>query len=241
MTYIARDYTHDNIGKFLEIVERCCDHRPWFSDHLWENAALRRTEVIKYLADAAGGGKLWEVYHADAQGIVLTGIMLLNRVNFKIDAYCHFLFFDHNLRGKQRLCLDAMRWSFEHFELEALRIEVPTYASALNLWARRKLGFRYEAEATLEWWPKKKTRRLLEAASSKRKATFHKGQWHDVVMLSITRDEFSEWTKHLARRGLDSTDTGADGGNDSAPTGLPTEPPANPSTVSSIHTASATN
>jgi hypothetical protein len=239
ITHIAREYTHEQtpagVAKYLEIVERCCDHRPWFNDYVWDNPGLRRIAVRDYLADAVANGKLWEVYKAKADSISLAGIMLLNRLSFKMDAYCHFLFFDHDLGGKRSLCLDAMDWCFSSLGLEVLRMEVPTYASSLGLWARRKLGFRYDAETTLAWWlrGKKPTRRFLEAASSRRKVILHKNKWCNVISLSVTREEFSNHVRSLRQplRSQSSSVSRTDARNGEPATGVATEPTSDPPAV----------
>jgi len=211
-TYIAKEYKHNDPMKLLTILDRVSEHRPWFNDFQWEDPEIRRQVSREYLADALAFGKLWEVWKI-AETVDLVGIMLLNRVNYKIDASCHFVFFDRDLQTKRRLCLDMMAWAFQHLELQVLRIEVPTYAHALSAWARRKLGFRYESEAREIAWPEGSrplSKKLAELGSRKHKATFYKGEWLDALLLSITREEFEQYgrAEHEESRSIYSATTG---------------------------------
>ena len=194
--YIAKEYTHNDPLKLLHILDKVCDHRPWFNDYQWEDVDLRYRIARKYLADGIMNGKLWEVHALqEDKPSELVGIILANQVNYYMDALCHFIFFDHKLASKRQLCIEMMRWGFENFELHALRLEIPTYAHALVAWARRKLGFRYEAEARSLSWPKDaKPLKLKDAELGSRKfqATLYEGSWHDVLLLSITKEEFKE-------------------------------------------------
>ena len=235
--YIAREYTHNDPMKLLRILDKVCDHRPWFSDNQWENKEARYAAARRYLADAVVNGKLWEVYaiSGDTPPEVI-GILMLNRLNLGVDAYCHFVFFDHELASKKRLCLEAMRWAFKTYDLQILRIEVPTYAHALVGWARRKLGFRYEAEARPLSWPKDAkplTTKQAELGSRRHRAVLYENRWHDELLLSLTKEEFEaqhEWSiqdpigeserQHSSHAGPES------GSGEHAAT-VPPEPPSN--------------
>jgi len=192
--YIAREYTHDNPIKLLHILDKVCDHRPWFNDWQWKDPEIRYAAARTYLANAVLNGKLWEVYAvSEDKPSEITGIMMLNRVTLGMDAHCHFVFFDHELASKRRLCLEAMRWAYRTYNLQVLRIEVPTYAHALVGWARRKLGFRYEAEGRPLSWPKdakQLTTKQAELGSRRHRAVLYEGAWHDELLLSLTKEEF---------------------------------------------------
>lgn len=152
----------------------------------------RRVIASQYLADAYTNGELWEVWSASSQ-VALCGVMLLNHVSYGRDAQCHFVFFDRKLSDKVALCRAAMAAAFQRFELETLRIEIPTYAHALALWARKKLGFRYEAEQRPLSWPRDVpplSERQAMLGSRKHRAIQYEGQWHDLLLLSVTREEY---------------------------------------------------
>ena len=192
--YLAKDYTHDDPFKIAYILDQVCKHRPWFDDFTWKDPKVRRTTASAYLADALATGKLLEVYAMEEdKEPELVGIMLANHVSLHIDAQCHFIFFDGELQSKRGLCLNMMDWAFEHLPVETLRLEIPTYAHKLSSWARRKLGFRYEAEDRPIKWPSGKrplNRRQAELGSRKYRATIYKGNWTDALLLSITKEEF---------------------------------------------------
>lgn len=197
----AIEYVHDNPMRLNYIIDKCMEHRPWFDDYTWDDANARRMAIIRYLAVAWREGKLWEVY----DGKDLVGVLLLNEIRYRIDALCHFVFFDHKLADKQALCLSTMQWAFKHLGVHKLSIEVPTYARALANFARKKLGFRYEAEARMFSWPKDAsplTRGAAELGSRKHHHTLYKREWHDVLLLSVTREEFDAFVRSLieARR-----------------------------------------
>src|SRR5207249_11699877 len=82
----------------------------------------------------------WEVYRGDQ----LVGILHADEIVPKQDCKCHFVFFDHVLVDKRQLCLNTMAWLFEHYDLQVLRVDIPTYAAKLLGFLRKALGFRYE-------------------------------------------------------------------------------------------------
>ncbi len=216
--YIAKDYSHDDPFKIAYILDQVCKHRPWFNDFVWEDPKVRRTVASAYLADANLNGKLLEVYAMEGdKKPELVGIMMANDVSLRIEATLHFIFFDGELQSKRDLCLNMMEWAFEHLPVEILRIEVPTYAHKLSSWARRKLGFRYEAEGRPIKWPSGKrplTRRQAELGSRKYRATIYKGNWTDALLLSITKEEFRNGrTKSEEGEHQHSTVSGSDTGS----------------------------
>lgn len=183
------------------ILDGCADHRHWYSDLLWDQGPqARRTFASRYLADAYVNGRVWDVWHGDA----ICGIFILNRVQPGLDAYAHFLFFDHELRNKRELCRVAMRQTFadDTLALHALRVEVPAHMGSLAGFLRKALGFKFEAERRLS------DPALAKKASQRHDATLYLGSWENVLMLSITREEFQLYERSLnnSRTSLDSPD-----------------------------------
>lgn len=177
------------LEKFSHIITKCCEHRPWFSDFDWDAPEQdKRSAVIGHLT--ASDATCWEVW----RGSALVGILLANRIARHRDAYVHPVFFDHRLVDKAGICQSAMSWCFDRFDLEVLRFEVPTYAEALARFAQKKLGFRYEAEQRpftgLRSEAPPLTADVASLGSRKHRATRYKGEWHDSLCLSLTRDEF---------------------------------------------------
>lgn len=205
---------------FTGIVDQLSEHRQWFDDLLWEQPQARRVAVVSYLREAATDGMLWVVYH----GANIKGVVLLVEVQPRRDAKAHFVFFDQRLRDKVGMCVDLLGQAFEKFQLERLSVEIPTYASALASFIRKRLGFRYEMEgretvqlpAELRRLKKKDPEAYHEVAevldryntevsawaTRKHRTILYKGTWHDTILLSMTREEFAEYerTFHQARR-----------------------------------------
>lgn len=88
--------------------------------------------------------KIWEVWRSAAEP-ELVGVALLSEIQPGIDANAHYIFFDHDLRGKTGIITSLIDWAFEdHDDWKALQhvtIEVPYPAFALAKHASRKLGF----------------------------------------------------------------------------------------------------
>lgn len=182
-------------AKLEQILDKVCLHRPWFSDYNWDPPERRREAAAQHLGQIYADmlqdkAMLWEVWR-EAQ---LVGIISLTDIRHRLDCQSHFIFFDRKLSDKVGLCFDVMEFGFEIYGLEAIRIEIPTYAIALAKWARKKLGFRYEAEGRQPSWPVG-ARPLSEAqailGSRKHRAVLYEGSWSDALLLSITREEFN--------------------------------------------------
>lgn len=200
MSIVAVPFEPLPVEKFERIVSACFQHRPWFDDAAWEDERVRRETVIAHLADAYSHGKLFEVWKDEA----LLGIILLNELAPFRDVRCHFLFFDSKLGDKAQLCLNLMGWAFTQLPVEVLRVEIPTYASALLKFARKTLGFRYESENRAFSWPINAaplSANVAALGSRKHHATLYKGVWHDMLLLSVTADEFAAFLRESRDRG----------------------------------------
>ena len=183
------------------ILDGCADHRHWYSDIDWDKGPeARRSFASAYIADAYVNGIVWDIWHGDE----ICGIFILNRVAPGIDAYAHFLFFDHELRNKRELCRVAMRQTFADtkLNLHALRVEVPAHMGSLAGFLRKALGFKFEAERRLS------DPALAKKASQRHHATLYRGSYENVLLLSVTREEFQFHERSLSTKGrsLDSPD-----------------------------------
>ena len=190
---------------YAEVMEKIldggADHRHWYSDIDWDKGPeARRSFASAYIADAYVNGIVWDIWHGDE----ICGIFILNRVVPGIDAYAHFLFFDHELRNKRELCRVAMRQTFADtkLNLHALRVEVPAHMGSLAGFLRKALGFKFEAERRLS------DPALAKKASQRHHATLYLGNWENALMLSVTREEFQlhERSQRPTRGCLDSPD-----------------------------------
>ncbi len=214
------------------LLDRICSHRPWFEDRYWHDPKVRRQRAVAVLADALQYGFVWEVW----RGAELTGVIFVNRLALDRDAYAHFVFFDRSLSDKQRLCINGLAWCFERLNLEVVRFEVPTYVRVLANWAHKKLGFRYEMEARQPSWPqtaKPLNERLAMLGSRRHRAVFYEGKWHDMLLLSLTREEFQAHHGSTRYRGRERADDSASRRPDSSNTGPNATDRANVGRVSS--------
>ena len=219
---IAIPFNPRDPEKLAYILDKCCEHRPWFDDRLWEDHRVRRRAANKRLADTFVAGKVldieavWEVWRADN----LLGILLLTDISAD-DAVAHFIFFDHNLRGKVQFCKDMIAWTFDRLNIQVLRLEIPTYAKIFASWARKKLGFRYEAEGRPIDWPKNAkplSAKVAELGSRKHRAILYEGKWRDVLLLSQTREEFESERSECTESGrINSANAGTEPGSAELP------------------------
>ena len=190
---VAVPFDPTALEKLAFIVNKCCEHRAWFSDTDWAlGDTHRRALVIRRLSDIDSAS--WEVY----RGADLVGILHADEIVPKQDARCHFLFFDRELRDKRQLCRATMAHLFARYELHVLRAEIPTYANKLLGFTRKACGFRFESEARAFSWPSSAaplTADVARLGSRKHHAILHQGVWHDLLLLSVTRDEFEAAAK----------------------------------------------
>lgn len=167
---------------WTKILDACTEHRPWYSDPQWEEGPeARRFYANEYIIKSwMAGGLVWDVWRGDE----VIGLLLIESVRPNVDAYGHFIFFDHELHGKQALCLSALDRAFQEYSLEVVRAEIPTYANSLAGWVRKALGFKYDAEwlGASERQAKKYSRRYH--------ICLYKGHWTDGIQLSLPRDHF---------------------------------------------------
>ena len=208
--------------KLSYIIDKCCEHQPWFHDFLWEPYETRRRAATGYLSDAFRSGKVWEVWRESE----LCGILLINEVVPHIGAKCHFIFFDHELRDKRQICLAGMQQLFgdKELDLHILRVELPTFVGRLTSFLRKALGFSFENEDISS------TISAAKRTSRKRNAILWKGKWHSVYLLSVTKDEFAAF---LAAKSIDNERSISKEGRgiDSPDSGTTRPPDATPQTV----------
>ena len=140
-----------------------------------------------------------------------------------VDAKSHFLFFDGKLRNKTALLKNMMAWAFQQFQLHRLSAEVPDYAFALAKYAREHLGFRYEGEGRIlkqrderthiagrpRWVDQTLTGWQAGFGSRRYQVVRWQGEWHDLLLLSITAEEFAAGQETTDGPGRDTT---VDGG-----------------------------
>ena len=211
---------------FSRILDFATDHRPWYHDNVWNAGPdVRRSVASQHLSDALTAGRVWEAW----RGAELLGIFVLNQVRPGLDAQAHFLFFDRQLANKRQLCRAMIQRTFadEELALHALRVDLPEYVGKYAHFLRKGLGFKYEAERRLSN-PKAAAR-----ASRRYQAAFYDGKWCDVLLLSLTREEFLAWSQHEQGGRQHRSDSGTDTGRHVLPEQSVSESSTTPATVSS--------
>lgn len=200
---IAVPFDPFNYHKLAHLVTKCCEHRNWFNDSDWAlGEAYRREMVLGRLS--ALDSKTWEVYR-DGEFV---GILHADNIVFQQDCRAHFIFFDRELTTKRQLCLNTMQWLFDNLKLECIRVEIPTYAAKLVGFVRKALHFKWESEERAFSWPSSAEPLSADAArlgSRKHHAILHNGQWHDLLLLSVTRNEFASRLKEKHDRTFNET------------------------------------
>lgn len=156
-------------------------------DFLWDQAKAhdflfssdtrgRRDLFDSYLLSP--GVVVLEVYELNTEtenpddAVKYVGILYADRLTPRASARGHYLFWDHNQKGRHRVILSGLRWAMEAFDLHRIDIEVPRYAFAA-LRRIHKLGLRLEGEKR-------------EAVMSR------KNKWQDVLLFGIVREEITD-------------------------------------------------
>jgi RimJ/RimL family protein N-acetyltransferase len=129
------------------------------------NTDERRVYLASTLTDPRN--RVWEVW-SDSQ---LVGVLLLTRIQPRLDALAHFAFFDRRLTGRQALLKNVMAQAFLDLDLQRLSVEIPEHLDALIRYTEKKLGFKPEGQRQHAFW---------DAESG----------WRDVTCLRLLRSEF---------------------------------------------------
>jgi RimJ/RimL family protein N-acetyltransferase len=200
--YLALPLTLTPMPKVSYILDRLSEHDSWWTDF----DAGRRERAAAILTNP--NNVLFEVWKKgesspDAQPV---GLVMFSSIMPNVDCQFHPISFDgklSNALGKRNLLLSLMAWAFLNLGVERISAEVPEFAVALIRYARVKLGFRFEAEGrTITRWTRASRRRaemvtqVPDAASAalgsrKYRIVRYHGEWKDMILLSVTRDEFA--------------------------------------------------
>lgn len=221
-TYLAKPLEFDPSNpdaRLSYILDRLVEHENEWTDFEVARrdiaaAALARSLVY---SDTA----FFEVWHVeDAQPV---GLVAFTQIVPQVNANFHFVFFDGKLRnvlGKRELLLRVMARAFDLWQLHRLSAEVPSDALALADFARKKLGFRYEGEGRIIKQRRArphghlKLRSWIEHTPSawdagwgsrKYQAIRRRGRWLDLVLLSVTCEEFDKFLREASAWGSSVT------------------------------------
>ncbi len=198
-------------AKARYILERLVEHEAAWNDY----QIARRDIAIAYLSDPLA--VLWEVWAVgQEQASQPAGMIGFTHVQLGINAKMHPFFFDGMLRDKKAVVRETMRWAFDSLFLHRISIEIPSDAFALVDLARKHLGFRFEGEGRIlrerikrkpgarapDSLPATFTPNAKQASWGSRhfEAVRRHGQWLDLLLLSVTADEFQAFLETLNER-----------------------------------------
>ena len=194
--------TPDTPGpKISYILDRLVEHDGYWSDF----QAGRREKAAGMLVDSRNIiHEIWR--HEEVGGIQPVGLVIFTNIVPYTDCQFHPIFFDgkmSNFLGKRNILLSQMVWAFRELQVERISVEIPEFRGPLIQYARKKLGFRFEAEGrSITRWTRASRRRTervtqvpdaAQAAlgSRKHRIVRYHGGWYDMMLLSVTRDEFA--------------------------------------------------
>lgn len=201
-------------AKLTYILDRLVEHESEWSD-FHADPDTRRVLASSIIAEtfvAQPRRVILEVWQLDVEPS-LVGLLGFSEINPKVNADFHPVFFDGKLRnafGKRELLLRALDWAFHEWGLHRVSISLPETAFAMVDFARKKLGFRFEGENRIvkqrrvvehghikshRWLPVTPSAREAELGSRRHQALLKNGQWHDLLLLSVTRDEFAAFVR----------------------------------------------
>jgi len=174
---IVKTCTFDSAFSDFQSVcsSRCFEQEPW-----GELCPLCLTR-LRIVAVALATGLTWEVWKTEEEP-ELVGIIRLSEIRPGEDALGHYIFFDHDLRGKTEVLKEMIDWCFSEHEgwtpLRRLTIQVPDFAFALVRHATKKLGFGGEFTHSLKG-------KKVPVEGVKRKALLWRGSERDLLFLGI--------------------------------------------------------
>ena len=116
--------------------------------------------VLEVNGEPVPTGLLWDVDDV--------GIFLLHDIIPYQSATAHFVFWDKRFRGREDLCIECLKYAFETYKFQRIKVEVPLYAHH-TMDAVEKMGF------------------VLEGRM--RKAVLYHDKWFDVNIYSMLPDE----------------------------------------------------
>lgn len=150
--------------KMADMWEESSKHDVLFSDHT-------RGDVEQFVEVFLDPASVWmEIVRKEDQEVL--GSVYVTQVAPQFEAYGHFTFWDSHAKGRAPFLHKVMWWIFERYSLHRLNAEVPTYQSGWMAFVEGGLGFKKEGV--------------------KREGTLYKGEWVDLEMFGLLREELEE-------------------------------------------------
>jgi len=97
------------------------------------------------------------------------GMFYMTEIVPDTDANVHYTFFDGRHKGRVELVKEVIRYAFRHYNFRRLSVEVALYATHGVMNFVEEVGFKNEG--------------------TKRKAIWYKGDWFDVNIFGILKEE----------------------------------------------------
>lgn len=211
-------------AKFDYILNRLVEHESEWTDFQADPAHRRRVAISYVASHIRRESVILEAWQLVEGEWTLVGLLAFTHIVPKTDVQFHPVFFDGKIRnflGKRELLLRAMDWAFDKWDLHRLSVQLPENRGALVRFCREKLGFRFEGEnrtimqQRVVPYGHLKTRKLValtpnwreaELGSRRYQALFQGGRWWDMLLLSVTRDEFAHFVREASLCPASSTD-----------------------------------
>jgi RimJ/RimL family protein N-acetyltransferase len=212
---------HRDPAKLEYILDRLVEHETEWSDFQKGRREIASGLLAQHYTSARTC--ILEVWRVD-EAPELCGLIAFTDILRGVDAQAHLVFFDgklRNLLGKRDLLLRTMDWAFQTWDLHRLSLTLPETSFALVDFARKKLGFRFEGERrnikqrravehghlkSRRWLTVTPSAQEAEVGSRRYQALYQHGEWRDVLLLSLTRDEFANFAREVITWAPSSTD-----------------------------------
>ena len=158
----------------------------------------RRMLIAASLSDPRN--RVWTAW----RGGDLCGVLMLTSIVPRIDALCHFAFFDRQLLGRKQLIWNVMGKAFEDLDLQRLTVEIPEHLTPLIRFVQKRLSFKGEGEDVAAAHPLIGTHIAPYVANaaqwaarlgSRRERSFWRAdtnEWVDCIRMRLLRSEYEE-------------------------------------------------
>lgn len=153
--------TRENLRTFWEKSKQ---HKTLFSQEIRDDFEKFVNVIFSQQGkDLELSGLFWVVDN-------FVGVFYMTEIRVPFDAMTHYTFFDGRHRGRTNLVKQMLRYLFKTYKFRRLSTEVPLYAKQqTHNFVQKSLGFKHEGR--------------------KRKACLFDGEWFDVILYGILREE----------------------------------------------------
>lgn len=150
------------MGNLKEFWDRAKNYRTLFTDEIaGDFKKFCELFISQEENKLKAHGLLWRIDD-------LVGVYYMTHI-YPTDAQVHYTFFDRRHKGREHITRRLLAWAFEHYGFRRLSTEIPMYAS------KHTFGFVYRVGFKLE--------------GRKRKAIHYKGDWFDVSLYGILKED----------------------------------------------------